>query len=271
MRSTYLAAISCVCALASLPQAQTAAPGASQAYRENITGTVVSFEMVPVPGGTVTVSGKAVQVKPLFIARTEVTWDLYDVFSLGLDVPKGGADADAIARPSQPYGAPDYGWGHAGYPVISVARQAAQAFAEWLSKKTGKKYRLPTEAEWVHAASLGTGKDPMTAARLDGLAWHSGNASARTHPVATKAADALGLHDLFGNAAEWVMADLAGGAGDEAAVTRGGSFRDTPDTIAAGARAIQDDSWNERDPQLPKSRWWLSDGPFVGFRVVREP
>jgi hypothetical protein len=38
----------------------------------------------------------------------------------------------------------------------------------------------------------------------------------------------------------------------------------------AAPRAVQDDSWNERDPQLPKSRWWLSDGPFVGFRLVRE-
>ena len=267
MRSTYLAVISCVCALASLPKAQTAAPGASQAYRESITGTVVSFEMVPVPAGTVTVAGKSVQVKPFFIGRTEVTWDLYDVFSLGLDVPKGGADADAIARPSQPYGAPDYGWGHAGYPAISVAHQAAQAFAVWLSKKTGKSYRLPTEAEWAHAAALAAGKDAVTPARLDALAWHRGNASARTHPVGTKSADALGLFDLFGNAAEWVKADPSG---DTAPVTRGGSFRDAPEALGPGARAIQDETWNERDPQLPKSRWWLSDGPFVGFRVVAE-
>ena len=263
MRSTYIAAVVCACAVTTLLRAQTAAPGA-QAYRETIPGTVVSFEMVPVPGGTVTVAGQKVEVKPFFIGRTEVTWDLYDVFALGLDAPKGGAAADAIARPSQPYGAPDYGWGHAGFPVISVARPAAEAFAVWLSTKTGKNYRLPTEAEWAHAASLAAGKDPMTAARLDGLAWHSGNASARTHPVATKTADALGLFDLFGNAAEWVS------FAPDAAVTRGGSFRDAPDAIAAGARAVQDDSWNERDPQLPKSRWWLSDGPFVGFRLVRE-
>jgi formylglycine-generating enzyme required for sulfatase activity len=267
VRSTYLAVVVCACAAASLLRAQTAAPGAGQAYRETIAGTVVSFEMVPVPGGTVTIGSQKVEVKPFFIGRTEVTWDLYDVFALGLDAPKGGGGADAIARPSQPYGAPDYGWGHAGHPVISVARQAAQAFAGWLSKKTGKTYRLPTEAEWAHAAALATGKEPMTAARLDGLAWHSGNASARTHPVATKQADALGLFDLFGNAAEWVS---SGTAGDDTGVTRGGSFRDAPAAIAAGARAVQDDSWNERDPQLPKSRWWLSDGPFVGFRLVRE-
>jgi formylglycine-generating enzyme required for sulfatase activity len=266
MRSTYLAALVVVFApvLHQEAVAQTAAPGALQAYRESIAGTVVSFEMVPVPGGTVTVAGKSVEVKPFLIGRTEVTWDMYDVFSLGLDAPKSGEGADAVARPSQPYGAPDYGWGHAGYPAISVARPAAQAFADWLSKKTGKKYRLPTEAEWMRAASL-AGSTPVS----DATAWHSGNASSRTHPVATKAADGLGLFDLWGNAAEWVTATSADG--NEAPITRGGSFRDKLETLGPGTRALQDDSWNERDPQLPKSRWWLSDGPFVGFRLVREP
>ena len=51
-------------------------------------------------------------------------------------------------------------------------------------------------------------------------------------------------------------------------MTRGGSFRDPLERTGPAARAEQDSSWNERDPQLPKSNWWLSDGPFVGFRVV---
>ncbi len=212
MRSTYLTAFLCALAPAVVaPTAQTA-PGAPQAYRESIAGTVVTFEMVPVPGGTVTLNGQSVDVKPFLIGRTEVTWDMYDVYALGLDEPKGGGGTDAVARPSQPYGAPDYGWGHAGYPAISVARPAAQAFAAWLSTKTGKKYRLPTEAEWAHAAALAVGKDAATPDRIDALAWHSGNASARTHPVATKAADALGLFDLFGNAAEWVTTGVPGPA-----------------------------------------------------------
>ena len=41
--------------------------------------------------------------------------------------------------------------------------------------------------------------------------------------------------------------------------------------VGAASRRVQDASWNETDPQLPKSRWWLSDAPFVGFRLVREP
>lgn len=221
------------------------------AYRESIPGTVVTFEMVLVPGES-----------PFYLGRTEVTWDMYDVFALGLDKPTSTSGGDAVARPSQPYGAPDYGWGHAGYPVISVTRSAAEAFCAWLSAKTGKTYRLPTDAEWARAASVAAGSGVMSHDRRDALAWHRGNASARTHLVAARKADALGLFDLFGNAAEWVM------TADGALVTRGGSFRDAVDTVGPDARAVQDETWNERDPQLPKSRWWLSDGPFVGFRLV---
>ena len=105
-----------------------------------------------------------VVVKPFHIGRTEVTWDMYDVFALGLDVAKEKTSADAVARPSQPYGAPDYGWGHAGFPAISVTRDAAEAFCKWLSTKTGRVYRLPTEAEWTHAANLAKGGATLSSA-----------------------------------------------------------------------------------------------------------
>lgn len=240
----------------------TAAPPQATAYRESIAGTTVSFEMVPVPRTA------------LFVGRTEVTWDMYDIFMLGLDdvatVAKpekpvsGATNTDAVARPSQPYGAPDYGWGHAGFPVISVTRAAAEAFAKWLSQKTGREYRLPTEAEWVQMAALAVGPDEVSARRdaTNEMTWHAGNAAGRTHAVASKAADRLGLFDLFGNAAEWVTTT------DGSLVTRGGSFKDPAATVGAASRSVQDETWNERDPQLPKSRWWLSDGPFVGFRLV---
>ena len=114
----------------------------------------------------------------------------------------------------------------------------------------------------MRAAELSAGESPVAAARRDAIAWHRGNADARTHAVATKAPDALGLFDLFGNAGEWVM------PADGALVLRGGSFRDAPDTIGIQARAVQDASWNETDPQLPKSKWWLSDAPFAGFRLA---
>ena len=239
----------CVAAIATVQERQSP----PTTYRETVPGTLVTFEMVLVPG--------AAGAAPFYLGRTEVTWDLYDVFSLGLDEKTPQGSHDAVARPSRPYGAPDYGWGHAGYPAISIAREAADAFTAWLTKRTGKAYRLPTEAEWQHAAALAV-KD-IGAGGLDAVAWHRGNAVSRTRAVATARPDALGLFDLFGNAAEWVD------AGDGARVTRGGSFRDPLASLGPGMREEQDDSWNERDPQLPKSKWWLSDGPFVGFRLAR--
>ena len=235
---------------------------APQEYSEKIPGTVVTFEMVLVPGGTVTVDGQAVEVKPYYIGRTEATWDMYDAFAL--DVPRASGGADAVARPSQPYGAPDYGWGHAGFPVISVTRAAAEAFCAWLSEKTGKKYRLPTEAEWMHTAAVAVGSGTLNPRRRATIGWFRDNSLGRTHPVAAKPGDAIGLKDLFGNAAEWVTTR------DGALVLRGGSFRDDAEAVGPDARAVQDESWNMRDPQLPKSRWWLSDAPFAGFRVVAE-
>ena len=104
-----------------------AAAGAFQAaastatYHESIPGTLVTFEMARVPAGQVVLDGPAgprtTEVASFYIGRTEVTWDMYDVFALGLDSPREGA---TIARPSSPYGAPDYGWGHAGFPVSQI-------------------------------------------------------------------------------------------------------------------------------------------------------
>ena len=223
--------------------------GAQESYTDSVPGTLVRFEMVRIPGS------------PLWIGRTEVTWDLYDAFALSRpDSSEQRVAADAVARPTRPYGAPDYGWGHAGFPVISVAYTAAEAFCEWLSAKTGKRYRLPTDDEWGRAASAAaSGKNVID------LSWHAENAAGTTHAVGRKPTDALGLHDLFGNAAEWVTV----GSGKPA--VRGGSFRDAAQAVGPAARAVQTDAWNERDPQIPQSRWWMSDAPFVGFRIVREP
>ena len=227
----------------------------------------MTFEMVAIPAGVSTLAGKQAPVAAFYIGRTELSWDAYDAYMLSKPAAseKPAPGADAVSRPSRPYGAPDYGWGHRGYPAISVARGGAEAFCAWLSARTGKKYRLPTEAEWVRAAILASGGKPIAPARMDAIAWHAGNATATTHASATRKPDMLGLYDLFGNAAEWVTNV------DGKFIVRGGSFRDTRQNVGPQARAEQDDSWQERDPQIPKSKWWLSDGPFIGFRIVREP
>lgn len=231
-----------------------------QPYQERIGGTLVTIQMLPVPAGRVQHAGAPheVAVGALWISKTEVTWDAYDTFAFGLDRPDSSArGADAVARPTRPYVLPGEQFGHRGHPAIGITYHAARSFAAWLSAKTGKRYRLPTEAEWEHACRLGR-SDPSQA-------WHRENAGERTHPVASLAPNALGLHDMLGNVAEWVT------DADGEPVAKGGAFIDDPRGVNCAAKKVQTPAWNATDPQLPKSRWWLTDAPFVGFRLVREP
>src|SRR5439155_730769 len=84
--------------------------------------------------------------RPFWIGKTEVTWDEYDIWAFRLDLTprERSSGVDATARPSRPYGAPDRGFGHHGYPALAMTYFAAQTYCAWLSVKTGKKYRLPT-------------------------------------------------------------------------------------------------------------------------------
>ena len=244
----------------------TSALPAQEIVRDSIPGSLVTFELVRVPAGSVTLpDGGTAEVPDFWIGRTEVTWDAYDIYAFGLDGddPDAPPGVDAVARPSRPYGAPDWGFGHQGYAALSMTQHAAAQFAAWLSARTDHTYRLPTEAEWRRALALAYPRaDADAGAALDAQAWSATNAAGTTHPVASRTPDALGLFDLLGNAAEWVM------PADSARVTLGGSYRDS--TLLPVVRARQTRDWNRTDPQIPKSRWWLSDGPFVGFRIVRE-
>ncbi len=234
-----------------------ASPAAYAQFIETIDGTAVAFDMIPVPGDPV------LGVEPFWIGRTEVTWDAYDVFVYGFDGPAGAArtDADAVTRPSKPYISMDRGFGHAGYAVISVSNRGAMAFCVWLSHKTGRRYRLPTEAQWRFACSLGQ----VPPAEIGRYAWYRGNADFKTHAVGTREADAGGLHDMHGNASEWCT------GADGRPVTLGGSYRDDMEGLGCAARVRPSAAWNQSDPQIPRSVWWLADAGFVGFRVVCEP
>lgn len=91
-------------------------------------------------------------------------------------------------------------------PVGSVNWYDLQAFINRLNAKTGKTYRLPTEAEWEYAARGGNksqGYSYSGADILDNAAWHDGNCDPKTYKVGTKAANELGIHDMSGNVWEW--------------------------------------------------------------------
>ena len=239
-------------------------------YTEKIGESLVTFDMVPVPAGKVVLltpeGEQEMEVDAFWMSTTEVTWDAYDIFAYQLDLPEAERiqNADASTRPSRPYEPPDYGFGHQGYAAMSVTFKAAQEYADWLSEKTGHSYRLATEAEWVHAALAGAKHDVvLSPVELEEIAWYDENADDKTHPVGSKDPNEWGLYDMVGNVQEWVVGF------DGKPVTRGGSYRDDADEVQLSERSKQTRKWNERDPQIPKSRWWLSDGPMVGFRLVR--
>lgn len=242
---------------------------------QEIPDSTQSFELVRVPGGVVEVEtadgAREVAVEPFMMSTREVTWDLYDVYRLRLDRTRSleGTDADALTRPSKPYLPPDRGYGYNGYPAISISHHGAETFCEWLSLKTGHTYRLPTEAEYRLACRYGGG-GALEDGELDAMAWHAGNANYTTQPVATRAANALGLHDLLGNAAEWARAAGQDENGEPRWVVMGGSFQDEAAMLGCGLAVPNSPAWNDSDPQIPKGQWWLADAGWIGFRVVRE-
>src|SRR5262249_42350627 len=151
------------------------APGQStpsdlKPYTEKIAGTEVKFDMVPIPGGTFTMGSPSsekdrqadegpqheVKIAPFWMGRCEVTWDEFDLFAFSKEIRIRPADfkpseadklADAVTRPTPPYADPTFGLGRKGNPVICMTHHSAMEYCRWLSAKTGKTYRLPTEAE----------------------------------------------------------------------------------------------------------------------------
>jgi len=222
-------------------------------------------EMVRIPAGKIIIGGKEVEVKSIWIGKTELTWDAYDPWRLMNDIKteEEKMKLRGVSRPSAPYANPDYDFGHEDYATISAAFKSAQEYCKWLSQQTGRKFRLPTEAEWEYACKAGGDGN----CEIDKVAWTADNSEEKAHPVGKLAANAWGLYDMLGNVAEWCVGpDGESGKG----VVRGGSWKDEAAKVSCKFRQPYDPNWQQRDPQLPKSKWWLSDGPHIGFRIVQE-
>ena len=204
---------------------------------EAITVGSVTFYMIPVQGGTFTMGGSdddayarpwekpahQVTLSDYYIAETEVTQELWKAVM--------GSN-------------PSYFTSNNGYtndlkrPVENVSYSQCKSFITKLNQKTGKTFRLPTEAEWEFAARGGLkskGYLYSGSNNLDEVAWYNGTADGKTHAVATKNPNELGLYDMSGNIEEWVndyydlyteeaQTDPQGPASGSFRVSRGGNW-----------------------------------------------
>lgn len=277
-------------------------------YTQIIPGTEVSFEMTFIPSGEFLMGSPEseeernpdegpqhkVAIDSLWVGTLEVTWDLFELFLAenksvfeGLPDEKRKA-VDAVSRPSPPFEDPSMGMGRKGFPVVNVSPYGALTFCRWLSLLTGKFYRLPTEAEWEYICRAGTqtayyfGDDPKP---LDKYAVYYDNSNGQYAEGGTKEPNAWGVYDMHGNVAEWTLdeysADFYAATGQGTArnpwnrptslqgrVYRGGSWDDDAEDLRSAARRKSTLALQKGDPQIPKSLWWFTNAPFIGFRLI---
>ena len=282
-------------------QARKAATAPPAPYNVTIPNTTVAYSMVPVPAGEFLMGAPGPNARPdeqpphkvrldaFWMQAQEVTWDAYLMFMFADQAKEvGSPDAlvDALSRPTAPFVEMSFGRGSNGFPAISMTQHAANQFAEWLSAKTGEYYRLPTEAEWEYACKAGT-ENGIGSGPLDDYAWFAANSSQAQftkgtyHKVGTKKPNAWGLYDMLGNVMEWTLdqyGPYTAAPADNPWVkstapyphaVRGGSWNDDEMRVSCTSRVPSDLSWKKQDPQLPKSIWYMTDAPWLGFRLVR--
>lgn len=281
-------------------------------YRETIPGTEAAFDLIPLPGGSFLLGSPTgeddrkkdegpqveVQLSPFWMGTMEVTWVEYHEFMSALDIARRRAGrgepvpqdpwADAVSRPTPPYVPMDFNMGVDGFPAICMTQFAARQYTKWLSMKTGRFYRLPSEAEWEYACRAGSTSSFSFGGEIDDLekcAWYFDNGDDTYHKGGEFPANAFGLFDMHGNVAEWCLdaydplfyATLDKGSLDPInwptklypRVARGGSWDHDAEDLRSARRFPSKPGWKVQDPQLPKSIWFHTDAPFLGFRVVR--
>ncbi|MDH3648186.1 MAG: formylglycine-generating enzyme family protein [Saprospiraceae bacterium] len=270
-------------------------------YNQGLHGVKEFISMVPIPRGQMQMGDarskesdekpvKEVMLPAFWMSAMEITHDVFMVFrdpEIDLD-ENDKPRVDGVTRPSAPYEDPVFGMGKDGYPAAGMTQFAALQFCKWLSEKTGHFYRLPTEAEWEYACRAGSEKAYFFGKKKKDLklyAWYDRNSKRSFHQVGQLQPNPWGLYDILGNVAEWTLDQydpLAYGSINEEEenpwtkptalhprTVRGGSFGDEAVELRCANRTSSSEEWKKRDPQIPKSFWWNTDSPFVGFRLVR--
>lgn len=274
MRDPFLSVVVGACATWF---AWTAAPASAQSAGSVFKDCPTCPEMIAVPAGTFSMGSDAAEsghadekprhdvtiARPYALSRFEITFEQWD----------------ACAAEGRCTAAADDGEGRGDRPVYNIDWNDARAYAAWLSQKTGRNYRLPTEAEWEHAARAGTTTPWFWGSAEDSAGSGKACQFANTHdetskdahpmyvwshhkcadgfgevaPVGKFAPNPFGFHDILGNLREWVQdchhtgyqrAPVDGSAWDEAScekrIVRGGSWIDGASTSRAAYRHPED-------------------------------
>jgi formylglycine-generating enzyme required for sulfatase activity len=240
-----------------------------RSFRDALKGGIKGPVMMELPAGTFKMGSLGnslnydesprhkVTLTGFSISKYEVTFAEYDRF------------ARATGR-RLPY---DENWGRGNRPVVNVSWQDAVAYTEWLSRQSGKTYRLPSEAEWEYAVRAGGVSRHWWDDEKAGIYANCFNCGSKwdnrqTSPVGSFPGNRFGLHDMAGNVQEWTQDCYQTGYTDAPAdgsalltpectqrSVRGGGYTSPLDTLRSARRGQYD-----QDTRLDN----------IGFRVVRE-
>jgi len=271
-------------------------------YEQPVPGSSLRIKLVAVQGGNFSMGSpekekdrkknegprQVFTVSPFWMGAYEITHDLFSVFYNDVTTSQNSS-ADAVTRPSAQY--VDLSWGmgkDGGYPVNSMQQKTALMYCRWLYQKTGIFFRLPTMAEWEYACRAGSESAYFFGDNPDSLklyAWYGRNSNNVYHKVGQLKPNKWGLYDMLGNVAEWVLDQydenyfvrmkearkdpLLVPSSKNPRLLKGGGYTDEAADLRCAAIKPSLPEWNRRDPQVPKSSWWLTDAPFAGFRIVR--
>jgi formylglycine-generating enzyme required for sulfatase activity len=312
--------VTCMPSPVAVEDAEATSESEMKAYAEQASGVTISFDMVPIPGGTFMLGSPSeesdrnedegpqveLEVAPFWMGRCEVTWTEYEEFDESLDLARREREersatvydliAESLVRPSSPYSDMSFGMGREDHPAIGMSQLAAKQYCKWLSARTGRYYRLPTEAEWEYACRAGTktayffGDDP---AQLSDYGWFYDNSEDGYREVGQLEANPWGLFDMHGNACEWCLdqyvfdrySRISEGIDEEPfavqtkrfpCIARGGSWYDYAAACRSASRSNEEGTapsrkaWNRPRPcDTISPRWHTCNACWCGFRVIR--
>ena len=273
-------------------------------YQQRIPGSSAVIEMVPIPGGTITIDLPpplsetdkpnppdqmyTTSFGPFWMGRFEITMDQYMPYRR-LYYEQKRADAkgenkvtnptavDAVTGPTEVYDT-SYSFEYSGKPdspATSASQFATRQYTKFLSLLTDQQYRLPLRSEWQHACLAGNqsryhfGDDEK---QLDAYAVYFDNVpdGSSTLRVGQKKPNAWGLHDMHGNVNEFVVEDTAVVGLRYGHVACGGSMNSDASECTYDSIVRAKHDWWDDDPDLPQSAWWMTshDAQVTGFRII---